>query len=131
MLDGPYGQFEERTFHCTNPRGDAWGQEQTTREWPVGDVVVMGPHNQYYDAPPPHGRQIRRETLDINIDRHVIVESRFVPEFRHSRWVAVRFEFEGQTVWTNVVRDPIVQRNHRSSNHYVNWHTQWGVGVMQ
>ena len=126
----PYGQHDGHTYHSCNPRGSDWGEQETALEWPPNSTVVVSSSNEYYDAPPPHGKKFMRETLIIPHGPHVIVESRFIPEFRHSRWVSVSFKVAGILVWTNVVRDPISQRVHRSPDHYVNWHTQWGYRMM-
>ena len=117
------------------PRRRAWGQAETSAEWPRGCVVLLSNRNVFYTAPPPGGIKISRRDIDftatpLEAHRVVVIESRFTESYRSSRWVSIAFEFMGQRVWTNVVREPCVHRDYRADTHYVNNHTQWGYRDM-
>ena len=113
--------------YISKTRDGGWGQDTTTREWPPGSTVLLSPNNMFYTRPPTcGGEQVTQRTLDIDVRRVVIVESKFIPAFRTSRWISVSFHFKGETIWTNVVREPLLPRSHRDYTHYTNHHTQWG-----
>ena len=104
-----------------------WGPEEVTREWLAGSVIQLSAQNMLYTEPLPRGTKLRATDLFVDTSQPVVVqESIIVEDFRHSKWISVRFVFEGTSVWTNVVREPNMPRMHRSRIHYTNRHTMWG-----
>ena len=152
MSDVPYGQRWGRTgqasdiYYAEARRlmwGEDWGHETAANEWPVGGEVRLSTDNRYYDNPPPLGRAVKPHETFVDTQVPITVEqTEFIPEFRHSRWVSVRFTSglgcatdswprpsvdRPRTLWTNVVREPTAWRDHRGWSHYTNRHTQWGT----
>jgi hypothetical protein len=124
-LDGPL--LMAPNSYMSKTRDDDWGQDTTTREWPPGSTVLLSRKNMFYTAPPNgDGIKVAQSARDINVRRVVIVESKFIPDFRTSRWISVSFHCRGLTIWTNVVREPLSLRSYQRPTHYTNKHTQWG-----
>jgi hypothetical protein len=116
-----------RACYMSDIRDDYdWGQDTTTREWPSGSTVLLSRKNAFYTGPPPDGIKVRQSALDIDVHRVAIVESKFIPEFHMSRWISVSFHFKGKTIWTNVVREPLLLRTYLRPNLPSYNHTQWG-----
>ena len=101
MSDLPYGQrwgrvCEGSDMYYADARrllwGEDWGNETARNEWPVGGEVRLSTHNQYYNNPPPLGRTVKAHESFVDRQVPITVEhTEFIPEFRQSRWVSVRF----------------------------------------
>ncbi len=128
----PYGQRaaagqRHDGWMTAPPRPDRWGQAETSEEWPIGSVVLLGSKNMFYTRPPgDEGRKVTRQEIDVDVDSVVVAESVFTENYRTSRWISIAFMLRGERVWTNVVREPREHHHGRSGTHYVNLHTQWG-----
>ena len=71
---------------------------------------MVGRFNQYYDGPPPNGKKIHKDTVNVTGRFHTIKEVVYTDSYRDSAWLSIRFQFDGHDVWTNVVRDPVWKR---------------------